>query len=507
MRPEVKQRTSVEAAAILLIRVGVLAFILAGLAKTWADPDLWGHVRFGGDILRSGLSSNDPYSFTSDIPWVNHEWLAELLMYGAWAAGGNAGLIALKMAVVCATLVLVLLTLRHDRLPSLTRDLLVVVVLLGLWARVFVVRPQLFSILLFAMLLWILRSAERGRQDRVWILPVVFSIWVNVHGGWIVGVAALLVWTAVGLTPLGAGLLWGRLGGAAALALLATLANPYGLGLWSFLANTVSLNRPNINDWRPLTEAGSQVIVPWVLTAGLALLAIVRGKRRIPLSYALIAIGLGAASVRVNRLDVFFSLSVVMLLAPYVAPRARWQDRRKLSREPRPKWTVLMQAAAVALVIGLGLAGWRQRDVFTCLRLDGPWMPEREAGAFILANRLEGRLLSWFDWGQYAIWHFAPGLKVSLDGRRETVYSDAFVAQHLKLYYEPDTSLAMLDELAPAYAWLPTNLPLSAALNRAGWRRIYTGPTSIVFAREKSSLPDPKAGSTAPLGRACFPGP
>ena len=163
-----------------------------------------------------------------------------------------------------------------------------------------------------------------------------------------------------------------------------------------------------------------------------------------------------------------------------------------------------MQAAAVALVIGLALAGWRQRGVFTCLRLDGPWMPEREAGAFILANRLEGRLLSWFDWGQYAIWHFAPRLKVSLDGRRETVYSDAFVAQHLKLYYEPDTSLAMLDELAPAYAWLPTNLPLSAALNRAGWRRIYTGPASIVFAREKSSLPDMKAVSTATLGPACF---
>ena len=187
----------------------------------------------------------------------------------------------------------------------------------------------------------------------------------------------------------------------------------------------MSLDRPNINDWRPLTEAGAQVIVPWVLSAGLALFAIARGRRRIPLSYALIAIGLGVASVRVNRLDVFFSLSVVMLLAPYVAPRARWQDRRKKSREPVPKWTALMRAAALAVAIGLVLAGWKQRDAFTCVRLDGPWMPEREAGAFIVANHLEGRLLSWFDWGQYAIWHFAPRLKVSLDGRRETVYSDA----------------------------------------------------------------------------------
>jgi hypothetical protein len=488
------------------MRLAVLAGLLGGVTQTWADPDLWGHVRFGGDVLRAGRTSADPYSFTSDIPWVNHEWLAEILMYGAWAAAGNVGLIAFKMALVCATVALVVLTLRHDRLPSMTRDLLVVVVLLGLWARVFVVRPQLFSILLFAMLLWILRSAERGRQDRVWILPIVFSVWVNLHGGWIVGVGTLLVWTAIGLTPLGAGLLWGRLGGAALLALLATLVNPYGVGLWTFLAETVQLNRPNISDWRPLSEAGTQVIVPWALSAGLALLAIARGRRRIPLSYALIAIGLGVASVRVNRLDVFFSLSIVMLLAPYLT-RAPRPDRRKQSREPAPKWTLLMQAAAVALAIGLVLAGWRQREVFTCLRLDGPWMPERESGAFIAANHLEGRLLSWFDWGQYAIWHFGPQLKVSLDGRRETVYSDAFVARHLKLYYEPETAMAMLEELRPDYAWLPANLSLSAVLNRAGWHRLYTGPVSIVFS-PPGVAPDLKVGPLVGVaGRACFPGP
>jgi len=502
--------SSTQAAGILLIRVAMLAGLLGGLARTWADPDLWGHVRFGGDILRTGLLSVDPYSFTSDIPWVNHEWLAEILMYGAWAAAASTGLIVLKMAVLTGTLALVLLTLRHDRLPSMTRDLLVVVVLLGLWARVFVVRPQVFSMLLFAMLLWILRSAERGRQDRVWILPIVFSLWVNLHGGWIVGVGALLAWTAVGLTPLGAGLLWGRLGGAAALALLATLLNPYGVGLWTFLIETVRLERPNINDWRPLAEAGSGVIVPWALSAGIGLLAIARGWRRIPPSYLVITMGLGVASVRVNRLDVFFGLSVVMLLAPYLSTRGTSRpDRRQKSREPVPKWTGLMQAAALAMAIGLALAGWRQREAFTCVRLDGPWMPERETGAFITANHLEGRLLSWFDWGQYAIWHFAPQLKVSMDGRRETVYSDAFVGRHMRLYYEPETSMAMLDELRPDFAWLPANLPLSASLNRAGWHRIYTGPISIVFAREGAATPaaNQKAAPPIAYGRECFPGP
>ena len=53
---------------------------------TKADADLWGHVRFGRDILRGGIHDGDPYSFTSDIPWVNHEWLAEVLFWWVWSA-------------------------------------------------------------------------------------------------------------------------------------------------------------------------------------------------------------------------------------------------------------------------------------------------------------------------------------------------------------------------------------------------------------------------------------
>ena len=499
-------RVSTEAAGIFLIRLAVLALLLMGLAKTWADPDLWGHVRFGGDILRDGLTVVDPYSFTSDVPWVNHEWLAEIIMYGAWATGGSAGLIALKMAIILGTLGLIALTLRLDRLPATTRDVAVAVALLGLWARVFVVRPQLFSIILFAALLWILRSAERGRPERLWGLPFLFAFWVNAHGGWIVGVGALLVWSAIGMTPLGPGLLRTRLALAAGLALVATLANPYGTGLWTFLWETVRLNRPNISDWRPLAEAGPQVILPWALSAVLALAALVQGRRRIPVAHALIAIGLGAASVRVNRLDVFFTLSVVLLLAPYLAKIRQGKRARNYadtSGTARPNWTRAMQIAALAVAIGLGLAGWRQRESLTCVRLDGPWMPEREAGAFIAANRLTGRLLTWFDWGQYAIWHFGPGLKVSLDGRRETVYSDAFVTRHLQLYYEPEKATKLLDDLRADYAWLPLSMPLTATLNRSGWHRLYTGPISVVFSRADSPIPL-QAGT---LGSACFPGP
>jgi len=41
----------------------------------------------------------DPYSYTSDIPWLNHEWLSEIVMYGAYNAAGAPGLIILKLSL------------------------------------------------------------------------------------------------------------------------------------------------------------------------------------------------------------------------------------------------------------------------------------------------------------------------------------------------------------------------------------------------------------------------
>ena len=483
-----------DAAGVLLIRLTVLALLLGNVARSWADPDLWGHVHFGGDILHSGIPATDPYSFTTDIPWINHEWLAEVIMYLAWAGGGGAGLVALKMAIVGTTLALVIGAIRQQLAPP-AGDLLAFAALVGLWSRVFVVRPQLFSIVLFTVLLWIFRSAEDGRFHRLWGLPILFVFWANLHGGWIVGMGVLLLWAAIGLTrfatvPLPGGLLAMTV----AASLAAALINPYGFGLWRFLAETVRPSRPDVSDWRPLTEADAQVLVPWAIAAIITVIALVRSRLRVPLAHLVIVVGIGIASVRVNRLDVFFTLSLVMLFARYFG------DARV---QAVPAWTTRMKGIAVATVLVLAVVGWKAQPRLTCLTLDGPWMPERESGAFIAANRLEGRLLTWFDWGQYAIWHFAPRLKVSLDGRRETVYSDRFVAQHLRLYFNPDSALDVLSGFQADYAWLPVNLQLTAALDRLGWHRLFTGPVSVIFSRQPATASAPPVVSP----RACFPGP
>jgi len=87
----------------------VLAVVFFVAARTHADPDLWGHVRFGQDILAGGIPSVDPYSYVSgDYPWINHELLAEISFAAAFDAWGAPGLVGLKVALVLITLGLVL---------------------------------------------------------------------------------------------------------------------------------------------------------------------------------------------------------------------------------------------------------------------------------------------------------------------------------------------------------------------------------------------------------------
>ena len=66
-----------------------------------ADPDLWGHIKFGEDLWLNGkLVRFDPYSFTAyGQPWINHEWLTELIFYCIYFYLGDSGLLFGKLAI------------------------------------------------------------------------------------------------------------------------------------------------------------------------------------------------------------------------------------------------------------------------------------------------------------------------------------------------------------------------------------------------------------------------
>ncbi len=95
-------------------------------------------------------------------------------------------------------------------------------------------------------------------------------------------------------------------------------------------------------------------------------------------------------------------------------------------------------------------------------------------------------------------------MKVSMDGRRETVYSDRTIDLHLALYSGAPEGVAYLRELDPDYVWLPRQLPVTGALADQGWTILFDGPRSILLGKTGSAWPQ----SSAALGfPRCFPGP
>src|SRR3990170_2223478 len=142
------------------VRLAVFLFLAFAVAPTVADVDLWGHVLFGRDIVNQReIPVIDPYSFTSDRPWVNHEWLAESVMYLSYWMMGPTGLVALRLLTIVLTAWLVSASLRAEHVSQAGRDLLIMLGVILTLPRTQHVRPQLFSVLLFGVLLLILIRA------------------------------------------------------------------------------------------------------------------------------------------------------------------------------------------------------------------------------------------------------------------------------------------------------------------------------------------------------------
>ena len=474
-----------------------------GLTGAAADADLWGHVRFGQDLLAShSVVIADTHSFTADKPWINHEWLAEMAMASVFAALGPLGLNLLRLACLALIATLIWRRLSLFNPPARVLDAIIVTSMLGVLSRGEQIRPQLFSLLLFAVLLTILTDVDRtGNRRPLLLLAPLTALWANLHGGWIVGLECLVMWTGCKLVFERSPTRSQRVTVVAAVvtAALFTAVNPYGIRLWWFLVDTVRVNRPYIEEWQPVYRLQGWAWLFWMLPVGLAAAAAVRAKGRLAPDYAVIVVFLTIMSLLVSRLDAFFMLAVVFLMAEPLA--ANWQDRAADDVQQK-RIRLLRPAMAVVVIALLPFVASRASRI----RIGHPPMPEREAAEFVEHAGLHGRVLVWFDWGEYVIWHFSPRLQVSIDGRRETVYSDNLIDSHMAFYLGEQTAIDLPARIAADYVWVPKWIPVVPKLRNAGWTAAFEGPQSIILTRPGSAAPHMTLLTADSTPRA-FPGP
>jgi hypothetical protein len=472
----------------LLLRPAACAALTLSALRTIADPDIWGHVRFGLDILRDrALPRVDPYSFTQDVPWINHEWLSEVAMGLAFAAAGATGLLILKWTFM-ALIVASLLWLSRDVEPTWRWAPLAT---LGfVWQPlVLSVRPHLWTALGLTLLLWLLRCTGRRR----WLIPLLFVPWANAHGGWIVGLGVLALYL-VGervdpdRPPVLASV------GLLATALLASLVTPYGLDLWRFLAATVRFGRRDVTEWQPIWDADPITPVTWLAVVVLWGAYLWR-HGRVRGSTALIVVIFTIASMRVTRLLPHFAIMTAALIAR--------EAPRRLAAGPAIRGRLAIDLVATAAACW-AFAVLLEIPVCPTSR---PYAPDGDMLRALARTSPSGRMVTFYNWGEYVIFHLGPRVRVSMDARRETVYSDALVDLHTHdINYGTTAGIAAVQRMAPDYVWLPLPRarPLRDWLAAHGYRIDLESPSQFVAVHATR----PRVSAVPPFeGVRCFPAP
>jgi hypothetical protein len=335
--PALRARIAAGSARVGPLELAVaLGAALAAVAGTIGADARWLAALGRIIVERGGIPDGVPYASAPSAGWHNVPVLAELILRGITSAAGDHGLLAAQVVSVAAALAILAWDLRRSGADDLGSAVVLLVVVIGSLPVLVIVRSQLFSLLLFPVLIALLRAEARSPSLRIWLLPALLALWSNLHGAVLIGfavAAAYLIFARVRRQPLlavGVLVLSGL-----AICLTPALQNTpdYYAGL---LQNEAARRGEGL--WAPLSFTSGFDLL---LVASAILLLVLAIRARPPLWETLALAGLAVLTVKTAR-------SGVWLLFFAAAPAAR-SLHLEPGRERRLAGPLLGVAVALAL--------------------------------------------------------------------------------------------------------------------------------------------------------------
>ena len=380
------------------------------------------------------------------------EWLGQIAFAGSFAAAGWAGLAVLRAALISIAAFFVVRLARRGGAPWWISLPLVVAALLVskiTWTD----RPQLFTLALFPALIELLLSLPGGFSRRLLVLPPLFLVWTDLHGGYLLGLAVVAIFAVEGV------LTKGRRGLPLALTAVACVAvtfiNPAPLEL-AGAAREDFLNPP-----RFLTEfLPPDVVTPaGALFAGFVLLvigsALLRGGS---LLEAMLLAPLLYLAFTAQRQMLFFCFAACAFLGARLAAVVS-KAMRSTARGYELPGPVRLPVAFVLVVAALASA------FAAPTRADERAYP---AAALDALRQDSGVLLNEYDWGGYLIFNL-PERPVFIDGRY-VPYLGGVLDEYRALVGLRPGWRDLLEKYKVSELLPRPERPLAVALREDGWR-------------------------------------
>jgi len=456
--------------------------------------DLAYHLRAGDimfdshEILRTDVFSASAYG----RPWLNQQWLAQVVMATAFRLGGWFGLVALRAILVALVLTFVFLACRAAGAATKRAAWLTAISGVLLPAG-FMLRPQLLGIVCFAVAAWLV-ARRRMHPSGVWMVIPVTVLWANLHGSFFLAPALLaLAWVEDR---------WGR--GrtertvllAALGSLLATMVNPYGYRVWTYAVGLARnpVIRETIVEWQPPTigiYTGAAFFVSLVVVAALL---IARVRRPVPWASLIPLVVFIAVALVAIRGVYWWAMAAPIVLAGVLASQPAPTKRR----DPAGLLNTAIVAFLALMIVG-GMMRWAPYT--------GQAMPDasRLADVPVGITRELHRILRPGDlmfnaqrWGSWLEFEFRQNLVV-IDSLVEVTPESVWWK-----YYEVSAGVegwqTTLNSWNVDVAVLARDqqqglIPKMEA--DSGWRLVYEDTEGLIFSRVSTPVP-----LAAPLGLA-----
>ncbi len=508
-----------------LMAIGLLFGLIAFAASVEIkDLDLWLHLRMGEWIVQHGyVPSTDVLSCSFlGKPWINHEWLFQVVVYNVKSLWGVDGLIYMQAGVVVLTfLIFLLLTYHSDRQLVIVPLFLLI---MHVYETRFTIRPDIFSVLFFSIYIYIL-SLHLDKRWSLWVLLILQIIWTNMHGYSMFGI----VFVAIGLgaewikrhVPLPYE--WGkegrlteeefkRLGFILIALVLATLVNPLTIkGAWYPFSVLLGLSGGDskiffkyITELKPslhwaslfdLKDNGSYKAL--IFLSGMSFLL---NRRRVDVAAILFWLIFLIFSITAIRNMIYFAFTAYLVTMVNLS-HLTLEDILPFKFK-RPEFIyltgVLIAAAFIIRQIdysnNLAMRGYYDFDKYErkpeFLGVTERFFPFKAAD-FLKKSGIKGNFFNDFNSGSFFIGHLHPNVLVYIDGRTELRGGD-FFKSYQKTWGEGDEKV--FDEVVKKYdltGAFANSAPAPASAKflkmiyaKKDWKVVYFDYDGVVFLRD-----------------------
>ena len=511
----------------LILIVGLIFFLNL---KPPLDPDLGWHLRSGQDLIQTKIIPYlDPYSHTMpDWERVSHEWLTNGIIYFIY---NKWGLFVLSVIFALITTIAFFLI---SRLTEARMEYCLLAVLLGSLGSLPItgIRAQMITLLGLAILLFVLFRFRRNQNKKtIYFLPLLFFIWVNLHGGFSIGLFVLglflflegikiiyfwlrkkyqfkkqfaeLEFSKDRLRSIKNELArivnffkrkisgnelakesltfqsWLKLVYVSLFSFAITFINPYGFKVYSLVIGVIrdEYGRARIGEWQPFrvrSPIGWEFLMYLLL---LAILALVYFKK-----IDLTLLGLGVVSIFLA----FSSWRNIPI--PIIMTIPLWVYIVKNAADPALFKLLKQKFVLLLLLIAVFLIGYQQ----TSLTLTASHQPEllakigkypKGAVEYIKANpeKFQGNMFNEYNWGGYLIWQL-PEHKVFIDGRMPHLkIGDRHIFKDFNDLQELRNPGKIIEKYNIDWVLIYNNRLLGSYLPSEGFKKVYEDDLSIIF--------------------------